>query len=336
MSHRPIVLVLGARGRFGQAAAHAFAAAGWQVVGQVRPGATGLVTGPGIRWLHAHPADTATLARQAAGASVVVQGLSPVDTHRAWRRDLPGLTQAAIDATRALRATLMLPASVYNFGAGMPQRLLEDTPQAAATSKGLMRIDSERMVRHATLDGAMKAVVIRAGDFFGSGRGSWLDLVMARGLRAGRFTYPGPQDVPTAWAYLPDLARSFVAVASRHAELPAFETLHFAGYRLTGRDWADAMRAVAVEQGWIARPDDLRVRRVNWPLLRAVGLVVPTVAAVCEMRYLWNTPHQLVNRRMQALAGPEPHTPFDLALRTSLAELGLLRDTADASVAARA
>ena len=41
MTHASTVLILGARGRFGQAAARAFARAGWQVLGQVRPGAQG-------------------------------------------------------------------------------------------------------------------------------------------------------------------------------------------------------------------------------------------------------------------------------------------------------
>lgn len=319
------VLVLGARGRFGSAAVHAFAQAGWRVLAQARPGATTQPIG-GVHWLLADPADTAALAAAAAGATVVVQALSPAYTHAAWRRDVPRLTQAAIDVTRTLGAMLMLPASVYNFGAAMPLRLLEDTAQAAATFKGRMRIASERMVEQATRDGRMRAVVIRGGDFFGSGGGSWVDQVIVRSLRQGSVTYPGALDVPTAWAYLPDMARSFVAVAERRDQLPAFETLHFAGYSLTGRDWVLALEAIAREQGWIARDAALRIRQLSWPLMRLLGLAVPTVAALCEMRYLWRTPHALVNRRMAALAGPEPHTPFPQALRQALGDLGLIQD----------
>ena len=69
---------------------------------------------------------------------------------------------------------------------------------------------------------------------------------------------PIPMDVPTAWAYLPDMARSFVQVAEQRHRLPAFETLHFAGYSLTGQDWADALEPLAREHGWLAPGEPLR------------------------------------------------------------------------------
>lgn len=332
MATASTVLILGARGRFGGAAVQAFAQAGWRVLAQVRPGAGTLPAQAGVQWVRAHPADTQALASAARGATVVVQALSPIYTHAAWRRELPGLTQAAIGVTRALGATLMLPASVYNFGDRMPAQLREDTPQAATTFKGRMRIESERQIEAATRGGGMKAVVIRGGDFFGSGTGSWLDMVITRSLRTGVVTYPGALDVPTAWAYLPDMARAFVAVAQHGARLPAFETLHFAGHTLTGADWVQALQGIAREQGWITPDARLKVRHVPWPLLRAAGVFAPTLRALCEMRYLWRTPHALVDTRMAALAGPLQRTPLGQALRQSLRELGLIQDKPGAAV----
>lgn len=338
MSFPSSVLILGARGRLGLAAARAFAQTGWRVHAQVRPGASGPAIA-GVQWLAMQPGDTAALAARARDAQVVVQGLSPVYTHRAWRSELPGLTRNAIDITRALGATLMLPASVYNFGAGMPPLLHEDTPQVPTTLKGRLRVATERQILAATQDGAMKAVVIRSGDFFGGGRGTWLDLVMAKDLAHGRFTHPGPLDVPTSWAFLPDLARVFVAVAGRRHRLPAFETLHFAGHALTGGDWASAADAIAREQGWLRDGAALRVDTLSWPLLRMLALVMPTMASVCEMRYLWHTPYALANERLLALMGEEPRTPFPVALRAALADLDLLAlvrpDSAPATLALR-
>jgi nucleoside-diphosphate-sugar epimerase len=317
------VLILGARGRFGVAATRAFAQAGWKVYAQVRPGTSGPAIA-GVQWLAAQPGDTAALASAARGAEVVVHGLSPAYTHKAWAADMPGLTQAAITVSRKLGATLLLPASVYNFGEAMPPVLHENTPQLPTTFKGRMRVASEQQIREATQDGRMKAVVIRGGDFFGSSTGSWLDLVMAKGLRQGRFTYPGALDVPTTWAYLPDMARSFVKIAEHRHRLAAFETLHFGGYQLTGQDWADAVTPIAREQGWVKGDAPLRVGSVSWRLMRALGLFVPTVAALCEMRYLWRTPYALANARLVALVGEEPHTPFAQALRQALDDLGML------------
>jgi nucleoside-diphosphate-sugar epimerase len=189
-----------------------------------------------------------------------------------------------------------------------------------------MRVASEDLIREAVWNGGMKAVVIRGGDFFGSSTGSWFDLVMAKGLKGGKLTYPGKLDLPTAWAYLPDMARTFVKVAQQRHLLPAFETLHFGGYHLSGRDWAEALAPIAREQGWLKEGESVRVSLLWWPLLRMAGLVLPTMAAMYEMRYLWRRPYALANDRLVALIGEEPQTPFRQALRAALGELGLMQD----------
>jgi nucleoside-diphosphate-sugar epimerase len=319
----PIVLIMGARGRLGLAATRAFAQAGWQVRAQVRPGATGPAM-PGVQWMAAAPGDTPTLAAQAQGAQVVVHALNPAYTHKAWREEAPSLMDAAIEVTRALGATLMLPGSVYNYGHAMPPVLREDTPQAAMDFKGRLRIGLEQRLQAATRDGDMRAVVLRAGDFFGSGAGSWLDQAIAKDLPRGRITWPGPLDVATPWAYLPDLARTFVRVAQERDRLAPFECLHFAGHHVTAQQWLHSFTAIAAEQGWLPDAGALRVGQLPWPLLRVMGLVAPTFAALADMRYLWRTPHRLDNTRLRALIGDEPHAPFDQAVRQALADLGLV------------
>lgn len=317
------VLILGARGRFGLAAARAFAAAGWRVLAQMRPGSAGPAV-PGVQWLAVALEDSAALAALAQGAQVVVHALNPRYTRRAWRAQVPALMHASIRVSRALGATLMLPGNVYNFGASMPELLREDTPQQARGVMGRARIALEQQLEHATRGGDLKAVVIRAGDFFGSGTGSWFDQLLAKDLRRGKFTYRGPFDVPTAWAYLPDLASTFARVAARRDQLPAFEVLHFAGHSLTGQQWVALLTPVAREQGWVPRSAPLRTGSLPVPLLRLGGLVMPTWAALGDTLYLWSTPHRLANDRLTALIGQEPHTPLPEAVRSALAGLGML------------
>lgn len=317
------VLILGARGRLGLAAARAFAQAGWQVRAQVRPGASGPAV-PGVQWVAIASQDTPALAAAAQGAQVVVHAMNPAYTHKAWRKDAPALMDAAIEVTRTLGATLMLPGSVYNYGRAMPPVLREDTPQTALDFKGLMRIHLEQRLQAATRDGAMRAVVLRAGDYFGSGVGSWLDQSIAKDLPKGRVTWPGPLDISRPWAYLPDLACTLVRVAEARHHLSAFDTLHFAGQQVTAHQWVRVLSAVAAEQGWASDAGAVRVGPLPWPLLRMAGLVVPHLAALADMRYLWSTPHRLDNTRLAALIGEEPHTPFEQAVRRALHDLGLL------------
>ena len=341
------VLILGARGRFGLTAARAFAEAGWRVLGQTRPvriaptlvaarttlppeGAVVALGRPGgdaalpweasIEWLGINLDDTQALVQAAQGSTVVVHALNPAYTNTAWKTQVLPMTDAAIAITRALGATLMVPGNVYNFGAAMPAVLREDTPQTARTVKGQVRIQMEQRLRQS----GVRSIVIRAGDFFGGGKGTWFDTAMVKDIRRGQFTYPGTPDVSRAWAYLPDLARTFVAVARQRAKLPAFEVLHFAGHRITGQRWLDVLAPLALSQGWVKPGMALKMAKLPWPLIRVGSLLVPTWRALLEMRYLWQTPHALANGKLTALIGVEPFTPLPQAAQAALVDLGLL------------
>lgn len=311
-------LILGANGRFGAAAARAFAAAGWVVLAQARrPGAA---TFPGIRPLPVPLADVDALVAAAAGATAVVHAINPVYTR--WDTEVLPLARMGMEAARRLGARFMLPGNVYNFGEAMPAKLSEDTAQMPTTSKGRIRCDLERELEDRAADG-LRSVVIRAGDFFGAGTGSWFDLAVVKSLAQGKLVYPGPLDVPHAWAYLPDLARSFVAVAE-HDALPDFARLHFAGYTLTGSELLAAIERAATTLG-IAPAGGFRHGSMPWGLIRVGGLVVPLWRALAEMSYLWRVPHALDGTAMERLLGPTRATDLDIALRESLVALGLSR-----------
>lgn len=314
------VLVLGANGRFGQAAVQAFAAAGWRVLAQARRVPAALPKG--AVHVAATLDDTDRLATAAAGASALVYAVNPPYT--AWAaRMLPLARQGMVVAER-LGAFFMLPGNVYAYGEGMPAQLDETTPERPTNDKGRLRAALEAELRERAAAGRLRAVVIRAGDFYGSGTGSWLDLAVVKSLAAGKLVYPGPLDVPHAWAYLPDLARAFVAVAERgsaDAGAPAFEALHFAGHTLTGRELLDHVESAAADLG--LRPAvGFRRGGMPWPLLRAAGLVVPMLREVARMSYLWRVPHALAGARLQARVGRLPATAPHEALRQSLLDLG--------------
>jgi len=314
-STRRSVLVLGANGRFGAAAAHAFAAAGWQVLAQVRREPA--VPEPGTTPVALPLTDTEALARAAAGASVVVYGVNPPYTR--WDEEALPLLRAGLAVASRLRAHFMLPGNVYNFGERMPPLLREDTPQQPTTRKGEQRVAMEAAIAQACAAGELGGTVIRAGDFFGAGTGSWLDLVIAKSIRQGKLVYPGPTGMAHAWAYLPDLARAFVAVAEQGGQ--GFRIWHFAGHTLSGSELLAGLEQAAADLG-IAPAQGFRHGGMPWGLIRLLGWVRPMMREIARMAYLWRVPHALDGRRLAALPGV-PHTPLPLALRQSLIELGL-------------
>ncbi|HYN58297.1 MAG TPA: NAD-dependent epimerase/dehydratase family protein [Rubrivivax sp.] len=313
----PTVLVLGANGRFGQAAVAAFAQAGWSVLAQVRR-ASPQPLPAGARALAVPLSDIDTLAAQAAGARAVVHAVNPLYTR--WQQELLPAARQGMDVARRLGARFMLPGNVYNFGEHMPALLRPGTPQQPSHAKGRIRCELEAEMRARAASG-QRGVVIRAGDFFGSGRGSWFDLVIVKSLAQRKLVYPGPLHVPHAWAYLPDLARAFVAVAASD-DLPDFADLHFPGHTLTGTQLLAALERAAACLG-IAAPQGWRHGSMPWGLIRAGGVFVPTWRALAEMSYLWRVPHALDGTALAAAVGTLPATPIDAALRAALLDLGL-------------
>ncbi|MDE2342191.1 MAG: epimerase [Betaproteobacteria bacterium] len=311
-------LILGANGRFGRAAVSAFAAAGWKVLAQARR-QPNVPLPEGTIHLATSLAATGELADRAAGASVVVYAVNPRYTD--WREQALPLLRLGMDLAQHLDALLMLPGNVYNFGAGMPPVLDEHTPEHPTTVKGRIRCDLEAALAHRAPAG-LRSVVIRAGDFFGCGRGSWFDLVITQSLAHGKLIYPGPQDVPHAWAYLPDLARAFVAVAEQ-GDRQGFSRLQFTGHTLTGAQLLDAIETAATDRG-IQPARGFKRGAMPWGILRLGGLVVPMWREVTEMAYLWRVPHALDGRALFRCVGPLQETPFPVAMRQTLIDLALV------------
>lgn len=308
------VLILGANGRLGAAAAKAFAEAGWRVLAQVRRAPPTAVAG--VEPLAISITDTDALAAAATGAGVVVHAVNPLYTR--WDAEAMPLLEAGLAVARRLHAHFLLPGNVYNHGEQMPPLLREDTPQRPTTRKGEIRVEMEAAIAAACAAGAISATVIRAGDFFGAGTGSWLDLAIAKSLRAGRLVYPGPMGLAHAWAYLPDLASAFVAVAEQGGS--GFRTLNFGGHTATGAEFLAALEQAAGELG-LTPAGGFRHGGMPWGLIRAVGLVHPLWRELARMSYLWRVPHALDGQRLAALPGVR-HTPLQQALRESLCALG--------------
>lgn len=314
------VLILGANGRLGRALVTAFAEAGWTVLAQARRPLAYPLTGD-VHAILTGIAETARLAAEAGGAGVVVHAMNAHYTR--WATEALPLAHSAIAVAKRLDATLMFAGNVYNFGAPMPAVLREDTPQRPSTRKGLIRVQTESLLRDQSASG-LRSIVIRAGDFFGgAGVGSWMDLAIAKDLAKARIVYPGPLHSAHAWAYLPDLARTFVAVARERTRCAPFETLHFAGSTLTGRQMAEALTQAAKRAGIFSPAQTPAVRKFPWWALRAGAWVVPMWRELLEMRYLWDEAHSLDESKLTGLVGQVPRTPLDAAMDQTLADLRL-------------
>ena len=234
--------------------------------------------------------------------------------YRAWRDEVPALTEAVLEAARSSGATVMLPGNVYGFGRSMPPVLLADTPEAPSNEHGRIRSALEASHRDAASEG-VRTIVVRAGSFVeGVRTGNWFEDHMVNRIDAGRVTYPGPLDRTHAWAWLPDLGRAFAALAARRDALEPFHIVGFPGWALTGRELVDALEVAT------GRP--LRVGRMPWPLLRLAAPFAPDMRGVLAMRYLWQVPHRIDGAELERLLPGLRGTPVELALPEALERPG--------------
>jgi nucleoside-diphosphate-sugar epimerase len=307
------IVILGAAGRVGDAAAGAFLDAGWRVKGVARSARINQLA-PGVEPVTADAFDLESLITACRGADVILNALNPQYTE--WTEKVLPMAENVIAAAEAVGATHMLPGNVYNFGYDIAVGTGADAPDVASTEKAGIRIAMEALFREKAERRGVQTLVLRAGDFYGGTKPqSWLDLIILSKLSRDIFMWGGPTDIPHAFAYLPDLGRTFAALAQKRAELGRFERFNFAGHTFTGQ----SMKA-ATERA-IGRP--LKMKTVPWMLIRTAGLVSPMMREIAKMSYLWRTPHSLDGSKLEAAIGPLPTTdPVD-AIRQAIADLGL-------------
>ncbi len=299
--------MLGAAGRLGFTAAEAFRDAGWEVRGLVRPGRAKAVP-RGVEAAEAVTRDEAVAAGR--GCEVVLNAFNPVITE--WQKNATSLAYAAIAAAEGNGATLLFPGSVWNFGRDMPAVLDENTLMNATSRKGRMRVEIEQRIGEAC-DRGMRAIVLRAGDYFGAGRGSWFDLVICKEIARQRLTYPGPLDVVHAWAYLPDFAQTMVRLAERRASFDACEPFGFAGHAITGHQLVAAIEGVTKSK--------FNVRPMGWWMIKTFGQLLAIGRELAELEYLWRVPHSISGDKLKAAIGEVPHISLPDAIAASLRAL---------------
>ncbi|MEE9427461.1 MAG: NAD-dependent epimerase/dehydratase family protein [Paracoccaceae bacterium] len=254
------VLILGASGNIGRYSAQAFESAGWRV--------------------KLYDRSKNNMVAAADGVDVIVNGMSPPNYHN-WAKLVPEITAQVIAAAKVSGATVIIPGNVYNFGP-TPGVWNENTPQNATTRKGRIRVEMEQAYRNA----GIQTVILRAGNFITpDGKSDVLGMVYLRAIGKSRITLPGRANVMQAFCYVPDWARAVVALAEMRDQLNDFEDIPFPGHSFTTNDLRKELENAL----------NVKIKLVGFPWL-VMKLAAPfweLARELNEMRYLWDTNHQL-------------------------------------------
>jgi nucleoside-diphosphate-sugar epimerase len=308
-------LVIGITGSIGREIAQALLRRGWQVRALHRdPEAAAISSGlpNSVQWIKGDAMQSGDVVAAASGSELIVHAANPPN-YRNWRGLALPMLDNTIAAAKINSARILLPATIYNFGATAPRVLKENSAQIPTTRKGQVRLEMELKLQKASIYG-VRSIVVRAGDFFGPGAGnSWLTRGMVRARGQARSVYnPSPPDVGHSWAYLPDLAETMARLIESERPMPAYEVFHFRGH------WFERGVVMAEAVCRTLGISNQRIKPFPWWAIKLASPIVSAFHEMLEMRYLWQVPLQLDNSKLRTLIGGEVHTPLEDALAATL------------------
>jgi nucleoside-diphosphate-sugar epimerase len=201
-------LVVGA-GLIGGALARRLAARGDEVVLATRSG----TAVAGTRAVTLDATDAAAFSAAAGGATTIFLCTNPPYTR--WPTDWPPVFAAAIEAARRSGAALVMMGNLYGYGPPAGP-MTEHSPELSTETKGRVRLAGWHAALSAHERGDIRAVEVRASDYFGPGSTGTAHLgetFFHAALRSKKAMVVGDPALPHSWSYLPDIASTLAAAA---------------------------------------------------------------------------------------------------------------------------
>lgn len=237
---------------------------------------------PGIEHLALDATTTERLIEVTRDA-VAIYSCGAPPLHR-WVTGWPPLASSICAAAEATGAVLVMLGNLYGYGP-VDRPLTEDLPLASVGPKGRVRAEVWEQARTLHEAGRIRAVEVRASDFFGPGltdSGHLASRVVPRVLNGKPVMALGDPDAPHSWTYLPDVAKALVEVTGEE--------------RAWGRAWhvptapALSIREMVNRLAAEAGTAPLEVRKLPSAVLGLASLFSPLLRELREVRYQFDRP----------------------------------------------
>ncbi|MFZ5446658.1 MAG: NAD-dependent epimerase/dehydratase family protein [Myxococcota bacterium] len=252
--------------------------------------------------------DRAFAAACADGASALIHCIAP-PYHR-WGELLAAVNEGVLHAATTSGAPLVVLDNLYAYG--RPDgALTEGHAVRPCSRKGALRAREAEKLLSAHREGRARVALGRAADFYGPG----VTLTAVFGERFfGRLAKRqgaecfGPPELPHSYSFVPDVAAGLITLATAPRALGEVWHLPVAPAEPTAAVAARFGRELGFE---------VKTSRVPGAALRVMGLFVPAVKELLEMRYQWEAPFVLDDAKFRAAFGAQP-TSLDEGVRATV------------------
>ena len=265
----------------------------------------------GVALVRGDALDPGFCAEAARGAAAVYHCMNPPYSARVWADVLPRFAENLVQAAGKADARLVVLDNLYALGRTHGRPMDEDTPIAPVSKKGEIRARVSVRLADAHRRGLARVVAGRASDFYGpGGEGTYFGPQLWPAVLRGKpGLFPANPDTPHTYHFIPDVGRGLAALGTATADVEG-QTF------MLPCAPAESSRALLARMS-AALGREIRIRTLPSVVLRVLGLAVPIVREISEMRYQWEEPFVVDDRRFRArFPGVGPTDPDDGARAT--------------------
>ena len=261
---------------------------------------------PLVERIAADAGDVRRLSELAADAVALYNCASP-PYHR-WTLDWPPLASSLLAAAEGAGAVLVTMSNLYGYGP-CPMPMTEQTPLAATSIKGRVRVAMWREALAAHEAGRVRATEVRASDYLGVSPNSFVhDRVVPALLTGRKAQVLGDPDALHTFTWTRDIARLLVTVARDE--------------RAWGRAWHTPShdpvtpRRLVADLCRLAGVDPVEVTALPSWTIRLGGLFSPVLRELPEVAYQTAAPFVMDSTAARSTFGLEPSPWEEILLDT--------------------
>jgi len=264
---------------------------------------------PGAIFIGCDVTDANSVAAAIAGREIAICTVGFPYSARIWQRAWPAAMKAMLSACEKAGARFVFADNLYMYGP-VTGPLIETMPLTSYGQKPRIRAEITRLWQDAHAAGRVKAVAVRASDFYGPDvPNSILSMGISRLLAGKAALVPYFPDHPHDQTYVPDIARAVV-------------TLCDAPDDAYGQAWhvpnapTQTFRELLTLAARIAGVPLRTLMLPRW-LQPILGIAVPELGELIEMRFQTDRPYFVDAGKFRARFGQEA-TSFEDGLAATV------------------